>query len=223
MMGGVQFSADCSTALHGLFAAGEDTGGVHGANRLGGNGVANSTVFGGIAGDRMAAWVRAEGAWHAADEAAIAASIARHEAPFANAPGNIEPIREALFDCMWEDVGILRTAEGLQRALTTLAELERRLDGIGVADGDRAFNLSWHDWLNLKSLIAVSRVIATSALAREDSRGAHFREDHPQTGALPGSTYIVITQSGDELAMRREPVRFTRVEPGQTILTDASG
>jgi fumarate reductase flavoprotein subunit len=222
MMGGVQFGADCSTALHGLFAAGEDTGGVHGANRLGGNGVANSTVFGGIAGDRMAAWVRSEGAWHEADEAAIAASMAGHEAPFAAVPGSIEPIREALFDCMWEDVGILRTAEGLQRALATLAELDRRLAHTGVADGDRAFNLSWHDWLNLKSLIAVSRVIATSALAREDSRGAHFREDHPHTGDLPGSTYIVVTQSGDELAIRREPVRFTRVKPGHTILTEES-
>ncbi|MES2100932.1 MAG: FAD-binding protein [Pseudomonadota bacterium] len=222
MMGGVQFRADCSTALHGLFAAGEDTGGVHGANRLGGNGVANSTVFGGIAGDSMAAWVRAEGAWHDADEAAIDASVAWHEAPFANAPGSIEPIREALFECMWEDVGILRTAEGLQRALATLAELDRRLARTGVADGDRAFNLSWHDWLNLKSLIAVSRVIASSALAREDSRGAHFREDHPQTGDLSGSTYIVVTQAGDDLAIRREPVRFTRVVPGQTILVDAS-
>jgi fumarate reductase flavoprotein subunit len=219
-MGGVQFRADCSTALHGLFAAGEDTGGVHGANRLGGNGVANSTVFGGIAGDRMAAWVRAEGAWHDADEAAIAASVAWHEAPFKNAPGNIEPVREALFDCMWEDVGILRSAEGLQRALATLDRLDRELASIGVADGDRAFNLSWHDWLNLKSLIAVSRVIATSALAREDSRGAHFREDHPQTGDLPSSSYIVVTQAGDRLAIRREPVRFTRVEPGQTILVE---
>ena len=222
MMGGVQFSADCSTALQGLFAAGEDTGGVHGANRLGGNGVANSTVFGGIAGDRMAAWVRAEGAWHEADEAAIAASVARHEAPFANVPGSIEPVREALFDCMWDDVGILRTAEGLQRALKTLDELDRQLARTGVADGERAFNLNWHDWLNLKSLIAVSRVIATSALAREDSRGAHFREDHPQTGDLPGSSYIVVTQHGDQLAIRREPVRFTRVAPGQTILIEES-
>ena len=76
MMGGVQFSADCSTALHGLFAAGEDTGGVHGANRLGGNGVANSTVFGGIAGDTMAAYVRREGVLREADASAIAAAIA---------------------------------------------------------------------------------------------------------------------------------------------------
>ena len=93
----------------------------------------------------------------------------------------------------------------------------------GVAGGDRAFNLSWHDWINLKSLIAVSRVIATSALAREDSRGAHFREDNPASGDLPGSSYIVVTQSGDELAIRREPVRFTRVAPGHTVLADEPG
>ena len=222
MMGGVVFRADCSTALTGLFAAGEDTGGVHGANRLGGNGVANSTVFGGIAGDRMAEWVRAEGRWQAADEAAIVASVRAHEAPFANPRGSIEPIREALFDCMWEDVGILRTAAGLERALATLDTLDAQLAGTGVADGDRAFNLSWHDWLNLKSLIAVSRVIATSALAREDSRGAHFREDHPQTGDLPSSTYIVVRQTGAGLEIRREPVAFTRVAPGETILADVA-
>jgi len=220
MMGGVVFRADCSTALTGLFAAGEDTGGVHGANRLGGNGVANSTVFGGIAGDAMAEWVRAEGRWHDADEAAIAASVSAHEAPFANPRGSIEPIREALFDCMWEDVGILRTAAGLARALATLDALDAQLAATGVADGDRAFNLSWHDWLNLKSLIAVSRVIATSALAREDSRGAHFREDHPETGDLPGSTYIVVRQAAAGLEIKREPVMFTRVAPGETILVD---
>jgi len=89
LMGGVVFGADCSTPMRGLFAAGEDTGGVHGANRLGGNGVANSTVFGGIAGERMAAWVRSEGAWLPPDEAAVAASVARHEAPFAQPPGSL--------------------------------------------------------------------------------------------------------------------------------------
>jgi fumarate reductase flavoprotein subunit len=218
MMGGVVFAADCSTPLHGLFAAGEDTGGVHGANRLGGNGVANSTVFGGIAGDRMAAWVRGEGRWHEPDEAAITASVARHEAPFANPAASLEPIREALFDCMWQDVGILRSAAGLQRALDRLGELDAELSRIGVADGDRAFNLSWHDWLNLKNLIAVSRVIAASALAREDSRGAHFREDHPETSELERSSFIVVEERRGALDIRREPVRFTRVAPGQTVI-----
>ncbi len=245
MMGGVVFNVDCSTALPGLFAAGEDTGGVHGANRLGGNGVANSTVFGGIAGDTMAAWVPRHGRLNEPDEAALAAAAAAHLLPFAQpvqplaqplarpptqsldgepsetAP-TVDTLREALFECMWEDVGILRTAAGLQRALATLDTLEQQLVRTGVADSDRAFNLSWHDWLNLKNLVAVSRVIATSALAREDSRGAHFREDHPETGSLPDSTYIVVTQDGGGLQIRREAVRFTRVKPGQTILTETA-
>ena len=220
MMGGVMFRADCTTALTGLFAAGEDTGGVHGANRLGGNGVANSTVFGGIAGDSMAAWVQRNGGWRAPDEAAIQHSVASHLAPFAAAPGSLEPIREALFSCMWDDVGILRDAQGLERALATLAQLDTQLSATGVADGDRGFNLSWHDWLNLQSLISVSRVIATSALEREDSRGAHFREDHPQTGGLEGSTYIVVRQDGQGLVTSREPVHFTRVVPGQTTVVE---
>ena len=226
MMGGVVFSADCSTALTGLFAAGEDTGGVHGANRLGGNGVANSTVFGGIAGDTMAAWVPRHGTLREPDEATLAAAAAAHLLPFAQplgpASGSVDTLRESLFECMWDDVGILRTAQGLQRALATLDRLEQQLALTGVADDDRAFNLSWHDWLNLKNLIAVSRVIATSALAREDSRGAHFREDHPETGSLPDSSYIVVTQNSGQLQIRREAVRFTRVKPGQTILSEAA-
>jgi fumarate reductase flavoprotein subunit len=218
MMGGVVFRADCTTALKGLFAAGEDTGGVHGANRLGGNGVANSTVFGGIAGDSMAAWVRARGEWRAPDESSIEGSMAAHLAPFAEAPGNLEPIREALFTCMWDDVGILRDAAGLQRAQATLADLAAQLAMTGVADGDRGYNLSWHDWMNLRSLISVSQVIAASALEREDSRGAHFREDHPAAGPLEGSTYIVIRQEGEQLRSTREPVLFTRVAPGESLI-----
>ena len=123
---------------------------------------------------------------------------------------------------MWRDVGILRTAESLTSAIATLSGLEAQLARVGVADGDRAFNLSWHDWLNLKNLIEVSRVIARSALAREDSRGAHYREDHPETDDLASSSYIVVQRQGPGLETRREPVRFTRVAPGQTILADES-
>ena len=82
MMGGVEFAAGCTTALTGLFVAGEDSGGVHGANRLGGNGVANSTVFGGIAGDAMAAWVAREGSFRVSDARAVEAAIARADRPF---------------------------------------------------------------------------------------------------------------------------------------------
>ncbi|ODV11553.1 MAG: fumarate reductase [Rubrivivax sp. SCN 70-15] len=217
MMGGVVFEPDCRTELPGLFAAGEDTGGVHGANRLGGNGVANSTVFGGIAGETMAAWVRRHPEVRAPDEAVIAASVACHEAPFGRPAGDLAAIRDALSECMWADVGILRTAQGLDRALMTLDELDARLQRTGIADGDRGYNLSWHDWLNLRSLIAVSRVIALAARAREDSRGAHFREDFPATGELAASTYTVVRDGGGRLGLTREPVAYTRVRPGETV------
>ncbi|OZI59562.1 L-aspartate oxidase [Bordetella genomosp. 11] len=222
MMGGVVFQPDCRTALQGLFAAGEDTGGVHGANRLGGNGVANSTVFGGIAGDSMAQWVRQEGDWRAPDEQAISAAVDGALAPFARSSEGLHSIREALYDCMWTDVGIMRDRAGLLRARDTLAGLRDRLSVVGVAGTDRAFNLTWHDWLNLRSLVEVSQVITEAALAREDSRGAHFREDFPQAGDLDASAYTVVRRDGDAIRIAREPVAFTRVAPGQSLLKDAA-
>lgn len=222
MMGGVVFSPDTRTELPALFAAGEDTGGVHGANRLGGNGVANSTVFGGIAGDTMAKWVQQEGRWREPDEAALVAAVQRAEVPFNQPTGDLEALREALFECMWADVGILRTARSLERGLLQLNELDAQLDRTGVARVDRAFHMGWHDWLNLKNLVSVSRVIALSALAREDSRGAHFREDHPETGPLDSSHSIVVRYRGSELELTRQPVRFTRVAPGHSLVSTAA-
>src|SRR5881628_3159129 len=112
MMGGVEFAADCSTELHGLFVAGEDSGGVHGANRLGGNGVANSTVFGAVAGDVMASRVRGM-RFAPADDDAIEAAVAFCEAPLRRKSGaSLEPVRERLYDVMWEKVGIIREAGG---------------------------------------------------------------------------------------------------------------
>ena len=219
MMGGVVFDGDCQTAMRGLFAAGEDTGGVHGANRLGGNGVANSTVFGGIAGERMAHWVQHEAQWLQPDEGLIQHRIAEHEAPLTRPHGSTQGLREALYECMWQDAGILRTASGLQRAQSTLLGLAQELDRIGVEGRDRAFNLSWHDWLNLRSLIRISQVIAAAALAREDSRGAHFREDFPAAGELAQSRYTLAHWQDGRLHMSTEPVRFTRVRPGQSLLS----
>ncbi|MBW4046557.1 MAG: FAD-binding protein [Proteobacteria bacterium] len=220
MMGGVVFRQDCTTELHGLFAAGEDTGGVHGANRLGGNGVANSTVFGGIAGEAMALWVRGNPGRREPDLEAIQRTIDEHEAPFSHKPGDLNAIREALYECMWEDVGILRDANGLARAQARLVALQGELAAVGVADGERAYNLSWHDWLNLRNLIAVSRVIAAAAASRENSRGAHFREDFPDAGELLSSTYSNVRQDGGRVVVSHDPVVFSRVQPGRTILVE---
>ncbi len=222
MMGGVVFRGDGTTALPGLFAAGEDTGGVHGANRLGGNGVANSTVFGALAGAAMARWVATAGPLREPSEPAIAAALARARTPLAREGGDLEAVREALYDLMWEDVGILRKAMGLKGALEGLEVLAAELDQIGVPDTDPAFNLGWHDWLNLESLILVSRAIAAAALAREESRGAHFRSDFPATGELATSTYSCVRLAGDMLDVTMRPVAFSRLKPGESLLPQAA-
>ena len=220
IMGGVAFKTDCSTELHGLFVAGEDSGGVHGANRLGGNGVANSTVFGGIAGDLMPAWVRANGAFQAADQAAIDAAVAACRAPLAQPAGDLNAIREALYEVMWDDVGIVRDAASLKRAQGRLDELEARLMETGVASADLCFNLTWHDWLNLTSQLLVSKSICFAALAREDSRGAHFRSDFPDVHDIDHSTYTCVTWRDGSFGVSTKPVVFSRVGPGQTLIVD---
>jgi len=221
MMGGVEFNPDCSTALRGLFVAGEDAGGVHGANRLGGNGVANSTVFGAVAGDTMAEWAGKEGSFSEPDRSCMEEAIARCERPFnsrTSSHGVLEPLRERLYEVMWEKVGIIRGASGLRSGLSELAAIESELNACGIADANRAFNLSWHDWLNLKSLVETSRVIAEAALARNDSRGAHFREDFPEAGPLDQSAYTSARLKDGALNIGMKPVVFTRVRPGESLL-----
>ncbi|MBT7511860.1 MAG: FAD-binding protein, partial [Rhodospirillaceae bacterium] len=221
MMGGVEFNVDCSTEIEGLFAAGEDTGGVHGANRLGGNGVANSTVFGGLAGDAIAEWMPGAGARREPDLEAIDASIGRCRAPFSKRPGDMNGIRERLYDLMWEDAGIIRDAASLTRAKDGLADLEAELDESGIDATNLAYNLTWHDWMNLKNLMLTSRSIVAGAEAREDSRGAHFREDFPEARDIENSWFTKVVLNGETIETSRVPVEFTRVRPGETLLDES--
>jgi fumarate reductase flavoprotein subunit len=223
MMGGVVFEPDTSCVLPGLFIAGEDAGGVHGANRLGGNGVANSTVFGGIAGETMAAFVARETAPRDPDEALIEAAVARARHPFAKPAGDLNALRERLLDLMWEDVGVIRDAAGLTRAIAGLEALEAGLDETGLADADPVFNLTWHDWLNLKSQIAVSQAIARAAHLRENSRGAHYREDFPGEGELESSAFTVARERDGGLDVSAVPVDFTIVRPGESLIEGEAG
>jgi fumarate reductase flavoprotein subunit len=220
MMGGVVFDTDCTTELPGLFAAGEDTGGVHGANRLGGNGVANSTVYGGLAGDHMPRWLARHGGFAEPAAATIEAAIERARHPLQRKPGNVEEIRQRLFDVMWDDVGIVRNETGLRRAAARLDELEAQLDATGVPHGTLAFNLTWHDWLNLKNLLLVSKAIRAAAQAREDSRGAHFRADFPSAGELTSSAYTCVRAADGGFDIATRPVEFTRVQPGESLIGD---
>jgi len=149
----------------------------------------------------------------------LQAEMERAQHPFSHKPGDINRLRERLLDTMWNDVGVLRHRAGLDRAVAALADIEAELLDTGLPDS-RIFNLTWHDWLNLRSLVETSRVIALAARRRENSRGAHFREDFPDPGELATSTFTVARQRNGEIAIADSPVQFTIVRPGETLLKE---
>jgi fumarate reductase flavoprotein subunit len=132
----------------------------------------------------------------------------------------LSEVRDALHAVMWDDVGILRDAAGLARAAGRLDELEERLDAVAVPGAQRAFNVTWHDWLNLKNLLLVSRAIRGASEQREDSRGAHFRTDHPGVRDLEHSRFTTVRLEEGRLRHGTEPVVFSRVRPGETLLVE---
>ena len=220
-MGGVVVDVDTRTAMEGLYVAGEDAGGAHGSNRLGGNGVANSTVYGGIAGDTMGTDVRTM-TIRDPDETALETEFARAIHPFTRPPELILPLRKQLQECMWDEVGVMRTEVGMKRGLAGIAAVSEAVMDVGVDASNLAFNLTWHDWLNMRSLCDISEVITKAGLARENSSGAHFREDFPDPGAMEDSEFTLARMDGDTVAVTRAPVQFTIVRPGETILPEGA-
>jgi succinate dehydrogenase/fumarate reductase flavoprotein subunit len=216
LMGGVVIDPDCRTAVEGLFAAGEDTGGVHGANRLGGNGVAESTVFGGLAGDVMAAFLAGRAAprpggaaWRSTVEA-LTAPLARPAGPA------LYDLLGELRDVMWDGAGLVRDGDSLRGALTAIDRIEAALDAVGVS-GDPALNTAWQDWLSLRNQLQAARLIAASALERRESRGAHFRRDFPAPAAgTPVS--VRVRRGADGPTVSTAPVAFTRATPGGAVV-----
>jgi len=211
MMGGVVIDPSCRTAVEGLFVAGEDAGGVHGANRLGGNGVADSTVFGGIAGDVMADWVAGR-AMPRLSTPLLEAAAERFTAPLGRPDGeNLYALQQQLREVMWEHVGLIRQASGLKTALREIEDIGQRAPAAAVAGG-ATFNLAWQDWMNLQNQVAAAWLIARSALERTESRGSHFRSDHPGPGP---ELYNVLVTSDETAGLRvwTEPVRLTRCSP----------
>jgi succinate dehydrogenase/fumarate reductase flavoprotein subunit len=212
LMGGVVVDPDCRTELEGCFAAGEDAGGVHGANRLGGNGVAESTVFGGIAGDVMADWVVGR-TLPRLDDAALAARAAEVTAPLGGGVRDeVAPLRRALRELMWDQVGLVRTGAGLAAALEGIDGLAARVARAPVPGGP-AYNLAWQTWLDGRNQALAARLIARSALARRESRGSHYRADHPARDDARGLVAVHAAWRGDAVEVWTRPVRLGRARP----------
>jgi fumarate reductase flavoprotein subunit len=168
----------------------------------------------------MPRWIAANPGHREPDQHVLDAEIARALYPFTRKPGNLNDLRERLLDAMWDDVGVVRDRAGLERGTATIDAIEAELLATGLADDGRVFNLTWHDWLNLRSLTEISRVIALAAMKRENSRGAHFRSDFPEPGELASSWFTVARQTAGAIEITELPVAFTHVKPGETLLQD---
>jgi len=211
-MGGIRIDRDGFTNLEGLFAAGEDSSGVHGANRLGGNGVAESTVFGARVGDAVANWAKSAKQGEP-QPGQIAEAQATAEGFLKSKTGeNPWALRDELGKVMWTNAGIVRDGAKLKRALEELSALTGRTKEM-AASGGRAFNLTWQQALDLRNMLTASELIARSALMREDSRGAHYREDFPNTDNQHWLKNIYAARNGKGPRLWTEAVKLTRLKP----------
>jgi succinate dehydrogenase / fumarate reductase flavoprotein subunit len=208
VMGGVRVDSDSQmSTIPGLFAAGEAAAGLHGANRLGGNSLSDLLVFGKRAGEFAAAFARDHQPARI-DDAAVTAASAEALAPFDRGPAGENPyaIQHELQAMMQDLVGIVRVESEMRDALERLASLRARADRAGVG-GHREYNSGWHTALDLPNLLLISEAITRAGLEREESRGAHFREDHPAKSEEYARFNIVIQKGADgQIALRRQPL-----------------
>ena len=207
MNGGVRVDADtAATAVPGLFAAGEVAGGLHGANRLGGNSLSDLVVFGRRAGLYAADYAKSLTSPLNVDAALVDVIERELLAPFEGSGGeNPYTIHQDLQERMQSLVGIIRTEGELKKALEEIAGLRARAARVRV-EGTRHYNPGWHLALDLYSLLTVSEAVTLAALERKESRGGHTREDFPKMDPEFGRVNVVVRKVDDGLAVTREPL-----------------
>jgi len=222
-MGGIRVDERMQTCVPGLYAAGEAVGGANGANRLSGNAIPEALVFGERAGRFAADTVRrATQGWE--DGAAEAALDTLRRVTGRPADGAASPalgeLMTELQALMWDDVGLLRDEEKLTGALTRLRAMQRD-DLPALAPGGGAFSLAAQDWFDLRASLLCAEAVTRAALERRESRGAHQREDFPETDPAQAENRILRLKNGD-LMLESVPVRRAPVAIEQPRALEAA-
>ncbi|HEY2924321.1 MAG TPA: FAD-binding protein [Candidatus Eisenbacteria bacterium] len=207
VMGGVRVDADTGAAtVPGLFAAGESSGGMHGANRLGGNSLSDLLVFGRRAGAGAAAYAAKAPAHGPLDPAQVAAAEREMLAPFERSTGpDPYSIHRKLQDSMQALVGIYRNEDDLYKGLDAVRQLKAEARTVRV-EGSRVFNPGWHLAHDLRNMLLISEAVARCALQRKESRGAHARLDYPNLDPELGTVNSVATQDGEDVRVSKTPL-----------------
>jgi len=206
VMGGIQVDPDsgAATGVEGLFAAGEVAGGMHGSNRLGGNSLSDLLVFGRRAGIGASQYVMNLTTRPKVDEKNLEKALNDAEAPL-NSSNKENPysLHQELQQMMNDLVGIIRDGQEMKEAIEKLEVLKQKTKNLGVSGG-KQFNPGWHLSLDLQNMLLVSETIAKSALAREESRGGHTRNDFPTMDKNWRSKHVICSWNGSKIETRIE-------------------
>lgn len=180
-MGGAVIDRECRTPIENLFVAGEDAGGVHGANRLGGNGICDSCVYGRLAGKAIAAYLEnGHRAIRKTRRGQVEETTASLREPLARSSGTSPfELRKKLKELNWNKVGVARTDAELSTAIEEIEQIAGDAGRMKVAGG-LIYNMMYTAALDLRNLLDVSRMVAASARMRRETRGAHYRQDFPE-------------------------------------------
>ena len=210
VMGGVEVDADTQeSAVTGLYAVGECSGGMHGSNRLGGNSLGDLLVFGKRAGEAATAYASSlAGSRPKVDETEVKAAEQSALAPFEVEGGeNPYTIQSDLQQSMNDLVGIIRTGPELERSLAEIEAFKERAKQMKV-EGHRQYNPGWHLAIDLRNMLIVSECVAKAALARQESRGGHTRDDFPGPSPEWGTKNLVVNldAAGTGVELHDKPI-----------------
>jgi succinate dehydrogenase/fumarate reductase flavoprotein subunit len=213
-MGGIRVNANMETRVEGLFAAGEAVGGANGANRLSGNAITEAFVFGERAGRFAAREAKCEAvSWEPKLAHAVVDRV--NTLRSGGSKGGVTPaaLQSELQQLMWEKSGPFRTGGELWSAMERIEEMQQNEAPNACVARDQSFNLDLQDWFELRAMLTTARSVVQSALLRRESRGAHQREDYPDTD--PKFLYNQTVELRDDVLVHgwSEPVQLKSNEP----------
>ncbi|KAA3630404.1 MAG: FAD-binding protein [Proteobacteria bacterium] len=217
--GGIRIDGECATSLPGLFASGEATGGVHGANRLSGNAFTEMIVFGHRSGRFAANYAKQVGEM-SIDVEEVEKRRQELFAPLERESGLLQvDIRKHMQQLVWEKAGVIRDGNSLQEALKEIIRIRQEdLPQIHTINKDRIYNREWIQSYELGSMLTIMEMVCRTSLKREESRGSLYRRDYPQTDNINWAKNQVVKKSDEEMQIHSEPLVVTKLEPPKKIM-----